>query len=299
MATQKIAMGINLRQNKIEGSSAYGKYYPEVDQQKTLSLRGFAQHMTDHGSLYGRAIVEGVLLQITECLPELVAQGVPVQLGSLGTFYPTAEVMKDKAVLNIAAMDGLNPNEIVKAIHIRFLPDSTKLDNLCGPKFKDACTLELRNIIATEKVMVNGKEKSVTTLKPIATAVAEWKAANGGSSSGSGSNSGSQDSGNSGNSGNSGSQAETVAAPTISGETPFDESTQVTISGPDGAEIRYTVDGSTPTAESSLYSEALTLTDTVIVKAIAIKNGVSSEVASKTFTKNGSGNNGGGFDTGS
>ena len=299
MATQKIAMGINLRQNKIEGSSAYGKYYPEVDQQKTLSLRGFAQHMTDHGSLYGRAIVEGVLMQITECLPELVAQGVPVQLGSLGTFYPTAEVKKDGAVLNIAAMDGLNPNDIVKAIHIRFLPDSTKLDNLCGPKFKDACTLELRNIIATQKVTVNGKEKTVTTLKPIATAVAEWKAANGGSSSGSGSNSGSQDSGNSGNSGNSGSQAETVASPTISGETPFDESTQVTISGPEGAEIRYTVDGSAPTAESSLYSEALTLTDTVIVKAIAIKNGVSSEVASKTFTKNGSGDNGGGFDTGS
>ena len=47
MATQKIAMGINLRQNKIIGSSAYGKYYPEVDTQKTLSLRGFAKHMTD------------------------------------------------------------------------------------------------------------------------------------------------------------------------------------------------------------------------------------------------------------
>ncbi len=107
--------------------------------------------------------------------------------------------------------------------------------------------------------------------------------------------------GNSGNSGeqNGGSQAKTVAAPTISGETPFDESTQTTISGPDGAEIRYTVDGSTPTAESQLYSEAFTLTDTVLVKAIAIKNGVSSEVASKTFTKNGSGDNGGGFDTGS
>ena len=172
-------MGINLRQNKIIGSSAYGKYYPEVDTQKTLSLRGFAKHMTDHGSLYGHAIVEGVLMQITECLPELVAQGVPVQLGNLGTFYPTAEVAKDAAVLDIPQMDGLNPNDIVKAIHIRFLPDATKLDNLCGPKFKDACTLELRNIIATQKVTVNGKEKTVTTLKPIATAVAEWKAANG------------------------------------------------------------------------------------------------------------------------
>ena len=187
-------MGINLRQNKIEGSTAYGKYYPEVDTQKTLSLRGFAQHMTDHGSLYGRAIVEGVLLQITECLPELVAQGVPVQLGSLGTFYPTAEVKKDAAVLNVAAMDGLNPNDIVKAIHIRFLPDSTKLDNLCGPKFKDACTLELRNIISTQKVMVNGKEKNVTTLKPIATAVAEWKAQNG-EGSGTGGSTGGSDSG--------------------------------------------------------------------------------------------------------
>ncbi len=141
MAVEKIALGINLRKNKISGSAGYGKYYPEVDTQKTLSLRGFAQHMVDHGSIYGRSIVEGVLLQITDCLPELVAQGVPVQLGSLGTFYPTAEVAKDAAVLNIAAMEGLNPNDIVKAIHIRFLPDSTKLDNLCGPQFKNRCSL--------------------------------------------------------------------------------------------------------------------------------------------------------------
>jgi len=191
MANQKIALGINLRKNKIETSSGYGKYYPEVDVQKTLSLRGFAKHMTDHGSIYGRDIVEGVLLKITECLPELVAQGVPVQLGSLGTFFPTAEVMpKTGAVPSIAAMDGLNPNDIVKAIHIRFLPDATKLDNLCGPAFKDACTLELRNIVDTQEVTVDGKKKKVRTLKPIATAVAEYKAENGGSAGDSGSNSG-------------------------------------------------------------------------------------------------------------
>ena len=104
MAKENIALGINLRKNKIETSSGYGKYYPEVDVQKTLSLRGFAKHMTDHGSIYGRDIVEGVLLKITECLPELVAQGVPVQLGSLGTFYPTAEVAEGAAVESIEAM---------------------------------------------------------------------------------------------------------------------------------------------------------------------------------------------------
>ena len=125
-----------------------------------------------------------MLIQITECLPELVAQGVPVQLGSLGIFYPSAEVAKNGAVLNIAAMEGLNPNDIVKAIHIRYQPDSTKLDNLCGPQFKNRCTLELRNIVDTQEVTIDGKTKKVQTWKPIATAVAELKAGNGGSTPG-------------------------------------------------------------------------------------------------------------------
>jgi hypothetical protein len=87
-------------------------------------------------------------------------------------------------------------------------------------------------------------------------------------------------------------QTDTVAAPTISGNTSFTDTSEVTITGPAEAEIRYTTDGSTPTAESSLYSEALTLSETTTVKAIAIKNGVSSTVASKTFTKGSGGGSG-------
>ena len=115
-----------------------------------------------------------------------------------------------------------------------------------------------------------------------------------GSENGSGSEQGS----GSGNGSSTGSETVSVEAPVISGETPFDESTEVTISGPDGAEIRYTTDGTAPNAESSLYSEAITLSDTTTVKAIAIKNGESSEVATKVFTKNGSNVGSGGFETG-
>ena len=85
--------------------------------------------------------------------------------------------------------------------------------------------------------------------------------------------------------GENGSQAQTVMAPQITGTTPFAETTSVSIQAEQGAEIRYTTDGSTPTAESTLYSAAFTLSDTSVVKAIAIKDGQSSEVASKTFTK--------------
>ena len=80
---------------------------------------------------------------------------------------------------------------------------------------------------------------------------------------------------------------ETVAAPVISGTTPFDDTTQVTITGPDGASIYYTTDGSTPTSASTAYANAITLSASTTVKAIAIKNGVSSDVATKAFTKNG------------
>ena len=295
MAVEKIALGINLRKNKISTNAGYGKYYPEVDTQKTLSLRGFAQHMVDHGSIYGRSIVEGVLLQITDCLPELVAQGVPVQLGSLGTFYPTAEVAKDAAVLNIAAMDGLNPNDIVKAIHIRFLPDSTKLDNLCGPQFKNRCSLELRNIVDTVTVTVNGKEKKVQTLKPIATAVAEWKESHGGSSPAESAENAENGSGSQGS--GSQSQQNSVAAPVISGTTPFEETSQVSISGPDGATIYYSENGDDPDANDTLYTQPFTIDETTTIKAIAIKDGVSSQVTTKVFTKGTGGS--GGFETGS
>lgn len=85
----------------------------------------------------------------------------------------------------------------------------------------------------------------------------------------------------------------TVSAPSFSGATQFTETTQVTMSGPAGAEIHYTLDGSIPTAESALYEGPITLSETTVVKAIAVKDGVSSSVTSRTYTK---GSNTGGGD---
>ena len=294
-------MGINLRQNKIVGSSAYGKYYPEVDQQKTLSLRGFAKHMTDHGSLYGRAIVEGVLMQITDCLPELVAQGVPVQLGNLGTFYPTAEVAKNGAVNDIPDMDGLNPNDIVKAIHIRFLPDSTKLDNLCGPKFKDACTLELRNIIDTQEVIVDGKKKKkVQTLKPISTAVAEWKAQNGNSGGSQNSNGGSENQGDGSSTGSESTQGYALTISTSgSGSASVTKDGNAVTSGAslnedDEVEISITpATGQVPTATINGSSIELTENDGVYTGNFAMPGQASSLVINTgTTSSGGSGSDG-------
>ena len=76
-----------------------------------------------------------------------------------------------------------------------------------------------------------------------------------------------------------------VEKPVISGTTPFESSTEVTIAAAEGATIYYTNDGSTPTSGSTAYSEAITLEATTTIKAIAVKGGITSDVASKTFTK--------------
>ncbi len=80
-----------------------------------------------------------------------------------------------------------------------------------------------------------------------------------------------------------------VATPTItpSGGT-FSGSVSVTLAtATSAAEIRYTTDGSTPTASSTLYSGSFTLNTSATVKALALKSGMAnSAVASVSFTVN-------------
>jgi len=52
----------------------------------------------------------------------------------------------------------------------------------------------------------------------------------------------------------------------------------------DGATIYYTTDGSTPTSSSTTYSSAILVTESMTLKAIAIKDGVESGVATAAYT---------------
>lgn len=77
-----------------------------------------------------------------------------------------------------------------------------------------------------------------------------------------------------------------LSAPTITGDTSFEESTTVTITTTEeGATILYTVNGDNPTTAGQTYTAPFTVNATTTVKAVVKKGDKFSPVASKTFTK--------------
>ena len=275
-------------QNQNEHNAAYGKWYGRVKYLESMNTRKLSNHIAEHGSIYTPDVVYGVMEKFRSCLVEMLLESKRVKIEGLGTFYATIECAKGGALTK----EKFNVQKHINGLHIRFLPEQEQETNISSRQF-----LKQAEFVNVDSLMKKEEEGNGST-----------DSGNGGSQSGSGSqNSGSQSGSGSGEGTGSengqggsstGSETESVEAPVISGETPFDESTQVSISGPDGAEIRYTTDGTAPNAQSPLYSEALTLTDTTTVKAIAIKDGEISESATKVFTKNGSNVGSGGFETG-
>ena len=269
---------IKVTQNKNDKTAAYGKWYGRVVSTKTMSYQELCKHMSEHNSVYGEDVCLGVANKLQNCMLEQLLEGKKVQFGELGTFYLSVKSSG-------ADKEGdFNLSVNIDGLFLCFAPSRTDVNNLSSKMLKKKASF------------MNVKDLTVTKTKP---------KTNGGSNTNNSNNtngeSGSSQNSGSGSESESGSGSETPAAtvdaPTISGSTPFTESTSVTISGADGAEIRYTTDGSTPSASSTLYSEAFTLTDSATVKAIAILDGKSSEVVSKAFNKSSS-SGGAGFDNG-
>ena len=158
-----IELRVNLRKNNNEKSDNFGKLYAELDTNKTLSLRGLAKHIADHGSIYTRDVITGVLTKLSECIPELVAQGQPVKIEGLGTFYPTAE--SSPILLNKLLDVKYNPLDALKGIHLRFKPQSDSLNDLTSRSYLKMQVSPVINLV-TDRVQdgvdAEGKKKYKT-----------------------------------------------------------------------------------------------------------------------------------------
>ena len=243
----------------------------------------FAEASTHSGISAG--VIKAAWDAAGEVLRTWATEGHSVPLPGLGTMRFG---VRSKAV---EKLEDVKAN-LISVRRIVFTPSVEVKDELKNTAIQITCLDEDGNVL---KRVTSGDSGEVEDNENSGSGSENEQGSGSGEGSGSSEGTGSEN-GQGGSS--TSSETASVEAPVIDGATPFDESTEVTITGPEDAEIRYTTDGTAPNAQSTLYDTAITLTDTTTVKAIAIKNGVSSESATKVFTKNGSNVGSGGFETG-
>jgi hypothetical protein len=222
MAKENIAFMVNLRRNTVPDSDMFGRYYPEAESKETLSTKGFAKHVSDHGgTLVSYELMQMVLAGIVKCLKEYMSQGQPVKLDGLGTFRPTVtSVTGGAASIEEALQKGVN--NMVAGVNFVFIPENAQGEEITSKKFKDQCSLQFAYLVETIKKVISGKEKSYTLRTPLSAwgivqSEDEGTGEEGGTSQNGGtSGSGSSQSGsNTGGSQNSGTGSVTPSAPKL------------------------------------------------------------------------------------
>ena len=163
MSTNTIQMYVNIKKNNVSTSTGFGKYYLNADTNETLSNDGLVNHIMHHNCAVGREAIAAVIKKLGECIPELVAQGQPVKIEGLGTFYPTAE--SSPILLNKLLDVKYNPLDALKGIHLRFKPQSDSLNDLTSRSYLKMQVSPVINLV-TDRVQdgvdAEGKKKFKT-----------------------------------------------------------------------------------------------------------------------------------------
>ena len=178
MAVKKVSFGIAFKQNRNQTSQAYGKYYPEAWTPETLNLRGLVERVAMDQSVYSRDICEGVIQRLTKVMVELLQSGQPVKWDGLGTFTPKVESARGGLTEAKLTSGDFNVADVVEGIHVRFIPENSKGEELTSSKFKDSCVLETLGVIEltqTNPGCAQGKEKYARSL----VSLEAWRIKNG------------------------------------------------------------------------------------------------------------------------
>lgn len=174
MASQLNSIPISVGVRKVENVKlpAYGKYYIEVLNNRTISTRALLEHIMSHGLGYPRAIVQGVLTQVAECLTELLLQGQPVKLDGFGTFKLHADTANGGILPAVAEAAGFNALDYLDGLKLIVIPDNTDLDKLTSKANLAKATVVMEGKITRESAgtTASGKPKFAKVVTPMAVA---------------------------------------------------------------------------------------------------------------------------------
>ena len=118
-----IDYSVYLQHNPMDKDAAL-KAYAKPQMRELMSFSKFVEHIATHNGVFSRGTVRGVIIDMCECLVEMLLEGKKVQMGELGNFWISlssdgADKLEDFSASNI------------KAVNIVFTPGSD-FENLIG-----------------------------------------------------------------------------------------------------------------------------------------------------------------------
>ena len=163
----KLSMLVDVYKNTNTDSKYYGHYYPRIFYRNGLNLKGFAKHISEHGSLVKYDLAVLVLQNIVSCLREMMVQGIPVKLDGLGTFRPGIQAVSGggTTVEDVAK----NLSDKIEGVRINFLPESAgdEADKLSKKALKADTVFEGNDYVVIKTKTIDGKTKTYQERTPL------------------------------------------------------------------------------------------------------------------------------------
>ena len=97
--------------NEEAAPMAYGR----AQMRESMTFDKFVKHIAEHNGVFSRGTVQGVILDMCECLVEMLLDGKKVQLGALGDFFISLSTTPAESLEAFTAAN-------IKGINVVFTP---------------------------------------------------------------------------------------------------------------------------------------------------------------------------------
>ena len=125
----------NIKYRKVKRTPQTGEnagkelWYATVVTDREMNFEEFVDHISSHNSPYSRGTVHGVMMDMLDCLKELILDGKSVRLGDLGLFSigmsSRGEVSRDKVTSASVQDIHLGTNDDLIQLHLAELREAS------------------------------------------------------------------------------------------------------------------------------------------------------------------------------
>ena len=119
------------------------KAYPVFQQSGSMSFNDIAQHLKQHGSTHSKGDIQGIITDAVDCIVEHLEQGISVDLGDLGKFYPSLKVKGSPSASTVSA-------DNIKAVSVKFRASKAFKDIVKEAQFECVPSREAQALAVAE-----------------------------------------------------------------------------------------------------------------------------------------------------